>query len=236
MLRAPPPYPYPLVQAHQRPPLHPPPTTPTIHPPHILTIHAPSAPRASRSYKYLTDDSLAEFPFGFGLSYTTFELEQAALEKSTAGHKLDVPAWATNPHSHFAAPAALRLELEATVLGTVSVTVTNTGTVAGDEVVFLFQDPSGPAQRWTETGTAVPNRQLVDFQRVSLEPEESVEVTFKVTARQLSTVDVSGTRHLLPGAHELVLSRGHGSELVVQFDVDIGAENERLILSTMLLE
>lgn len=61
-------------------------------------------------------------------------------------------------------------------------------------------------------------------------------MTFELTTRQLSTVDVSGTRHLLPGAHELVLSRGHGSELVVQFDVDIGAENERLILSTMLLE
>ena len=56
-------------------------------------------------------------------------------------HKLDVPAWATNPHAHFAAPAASRLALEATVLGTVSVTVTNTGAVAGDEVVFLFQDP-----------------------------------------------------------------------------------------------
>ena len=70
-----------------------------------------------RTYKYLTDDTLAEFPFGFGLSYTSFELDTAAIGYPVE-HKIDVPAWATNPQSHFAAQAASRLAaqaLEATV-------------------------------------------------------------------------------------------------------------------------
>ena len=70
---------------------------------------------------------------------------------------------------------------------------------------------------------------------MSLEPGESAVVTFSLTTQQLSTVDASGTRHLLPGVHDLVFSRGHGDELSLSFDVDLGGESERLILSTMLL-
>jgi beta-glucosidase len=67
-----------------------------------------------RTYKYLKDPSLALWPFGFGLSYTTF---------SIANHTTS-------------------LDFGSVVKGSfaeASVTVTNTGKVAGDEVVFLFK-------------------------------------------------------------------------------------------------
>eukprot|EP01064_Diplonema_japonicum_P029489 TRINITY_DN4791_c3_g1_i1.p1 TRINITY_DN4791_c3_g1~~TRINITY_DN4791_c3_g1_i1.p1 ORF type:complete len:803 (+),score=275.66 TRINITY_DN4791_c3_g1_i1:68-2410(+) len=64
-----------------------------------------------RSYKYYTGPT--EFDFGFGLSFTTFEL-----------------AVVTAPSS---------MSCESTATATVAIKVTNTGKVEGDEVVQLFR-------------------------------------------------------------------------------------------------
>ena len=68
-----------------------------------------------------------------------------------------------------------------------SVTVTNTGKIAGDEVVELylqFPDVSG-----------APRRALRGFQRVHLEPGASQKVDFQLNPRDLSMVDRSGGHH-----------------------------------------
>lgn len=65
----------------------------------------------SRVYKYVDDDGKPLFPFGFGLSYTTFRYDHLSVEPPAPGSHADVQ---------------------------VTVDVTNTGDAEGDEVVQLY--------------------------------------------------------------------------------------------------
>jgi beta-glucosidase len=84
------------------------------------------------------------FPFGFGLSYTTFEVSDLSLDRTSVARTGTVTA---------------------------SVTVTNTGDVAGDEVVQLYL--SDPVARLSQ-----PVRRLRGFERVTLQPGASKTVEF----------------------------------------------------------
>ena len=192
-----------------------------------------------RTYKYMSDPSLAAWPFGYGLSYTSFELSAPALSGAA---RIAAPAWAAFAARHYGAPTTARRALgtrfEREAVATASVTVQNTGAVAGDEVVFLFQNASGPTRHWGGADAPVPLKQLVGYQRVTLAPGASATVTFNLTAQALSTVDVNGTRHVLPGTHGLIFSRGHGEEQQLDLDVELRAGAERaplrVVVSTML--
>jgi len=84
------------------------------------------------------------FPFGYGLSYTTFAYSNLRLDKT---------------------------ELKDTDTLTVSVDITNTGSVAGKEVVQLYvSDP--------ESFVVRPVKELRDFAKVNLAPGETKTVTF----------------------------------------------------------
>jgi beta-glucosidase len=97
-----------------------------------------------------------EFCFGHGLSYTEFHYGKVEVKP-----KMIPPAG------------------EATV----SVEVSNTGKVAGDEVVQLYvQHPKGNVP-W-------PPRELCGFGRVSLKPGEKKTVTFTLKGEQLAYYDV----------------------------------------------
>jgi beta-glucosidase len=65
----------------------------------------------SRTYKYVDDDGKSLFPFGFGLSYTTFHYDHLVAQAPATGNKGDI---------------------------TVTVDVTNTGGREGDEVAQLY--------------------------------------------------------------------------------------------------
>jgi len=96
------------------------------------------------------------FPFGYGLSYTTFKLDHLQLDKPSlkAGDTLNVTA-----------------------------TVTNTGKMAGAEVVQLYVgDPSASLPR--------PPHELKGFEKVMLQPGETKTVTFALAARDFSYWDV----------------------------------------------
>ncbi|HTR76750.1 MAG TPA: glycoside hydrolase family 3 C-terminal domain-containing protein, partial [Gemmatimonadaceae bacterium] len=100
------------------------------------------------------------FPFGYGLSYTTFGYSKPSVEAPSA----------KGPAASGGAPAFY----------TVRFTVKNTGSVDGAEVaeVYLGPPPAAPV--------AMAPRQLVGFARVSLKPGESKEVAVRVSARDLS--------------------------------------------------
>ncbi len=119
-----------------------------------------------QTYRYFQGEPL--YPFGHGLSYTTFEYSN-----------LDVPA-----------------SIEGNEMFDVSVTVKNTGDIAGDEVVQLYVTD-------VEAAVPVPVRSLQGFKRISLNAGEEKKVTFSVTPRQLSLLDKDFKRVVEPGAFQI---------------------------------
>ncbi len=110
-------------------------------------------------YRYYdTVDRQVGFPFGHGLSYTTFEHRD-----------LDVTVLEGDP----AVDPLSRERLEVTLQ------VTNTGAVAGKEVVQVYVgDPEARVVR--------PLRELKAFAKVDLEPGARTSVTFRLTGRDLA--------------------------------------------------
>lgn len=101
------------------------------------------------NYLDVTNDPL--YPFGFGLSYTTFTYGKPQL-------------------------SATSLKGNATL--TVKVPVTNTGKVAGKEVIQLYiRDVVGSTTR--------PVKELKGFDKVTIQPGETKMVTFTITPEDL---------------------------------------------------
>ncbi|MEL3974321.1 glycoside hydrolase family 3 N-terminal domain-containing protein [Rossellomorea oryzaecorticis] len=120
---------------------------------HFNTGRPKGAPDAQERYvsQYLDIPNSPLFPFGFGLSYTEFTYGGMKLsrEKMTCEDSLEI-----------------------------SVTVTNSGSVSGEEVVQLYvRDVSGEVVR--------PLKELKDFEKIKLEPGESKEVSFIIREEQL---------------------------------------------------
>ena len=121
-------------------------------------------------YNYTdTIDSRIQWPFGYGLSYTTFH-------KSI---QVDNQALTTDDSFN------------------VSVKVENTGSMAGDDVVLLYQkqkDNDRPIK-------------LVGFKRVSLQPGETKTVQFRIYTEQLGYYSNDSKRqwNIDPGKYDIVL-------------------------------
>jgi hypothetical protein len=158
-----------------------------------------------RTYKYYTGEPL--WPFGFGLSYTTFSLKWTPQPPPSATYTL--------PAGESTASTAAALAIAST---TYTVKVTNTGAVAGDEVVLAFFKPDADH---TNTGSPVPKKQLFDFKRVHLAAGASTTLTFTVNAEQLALVDKDGHSGLYTGGYDIIFSRGHGTELSTRTRVEV---------------
>ena len=100
---------------------------------------------------------------------------------------------------------------------TVTCTVINKGNVSGDEVVQLYHSV-GKQIRAVATHP-IPLKSLVDFQRVSLQPQASVNVVFKVDETAFSLVTNDGTKTVYRGEHAMILSRGVGDDQVLKVDI-----------------
>ncbi len=89
---------------------------------------------------------------------------------------------------------------------TVTVTVRNTGKRAGKEVVQLYlRDPVASVVR--------PVQQLIDYQKISLEPGEEKDVVFTVTEKQLRFWNFDCREVSEPGDFEL--SAGFADHLLL---------------------
>jgi beta-glucosidase len=124
-----------------------------------------------RTYRYFEGEPL--WPFGYGLSYTTFKYSDLIVPTApiNAGDPLDV-----------------------------SVTVSNAGSVAGDEVAQVYlKFPDVPG---------APIRALRGFQRIHLEPGASQAVRFHLNRRDLSMVTAAGDIIIAQGTYTVSVGGG----------------------------
>ncbi|MBK9511206.1 MAG: glycoside hydrolase family 3 C-terminal domain-containing protein [Cytophagaceae bacterium] len=125
----------------------------------------------NRTYRYFKGQAL--YPFGYGLSFTTFKYGNLILPKTLA--------------------KGMPLEVE--------VSVTNSGKLAGEEVVQLYvshQKINGKA----------PIRALKGFLRISLKPGETQVVKMQLSVEDLSIISENGEEVQPVG--EMVISVGGG--------------------------
>jgi beta-glucosidase len=117
--------------------------------------------RHGRTYMYFRDTPL--YPFGYGLSYTTFAYRD--LKTSAAS-------------------------LPATGGIDISFRVKNTGSRAGDEVIQLYV-------RHLNSSVARPLKELKDFARIQLAPQEEKTVHFSLPAARLAYWDAQNDRRVV---------------------------------------
>jgi beta-glucosidase len=138
----------------------------------------PPDPRDNYTSKYLDVPSTPLYPFGYGLSYTTFA---------------------------YGDPRLSATQIRSTDSITVSVEVTNTGRVSGDEVVQLYlRDDVASITR--------PVKELRGFRRITLEPGESRTVAFVLRQGDLSFYGRDLRRIVEPGTFTVFV--GTSSETV----------------------
>jgi beta-glucosidase len=101
------------------------------------------------------------FPFGHGLSYASFSYDQVQLGCT------DVTAGGVLP---------------------VNVDVSNSGTVTGDETIFVFTSYAASSRA---TMNPAPVKELKGFQRVTLEPGQAKRVTIPIRLSDLKYWDTS---------------------------------------------
>ncbi|GAB3670064.1 glycoside hydrolase family 3 N-terminal domain-containing protein [Halopiger thermotolerans] len=139
---------------------------------------------ANKDYVYT--DSEPVYPFGHGESYTAFEYGDVSLSTDSVA-----------PLGSFAA----------------SVTVTNVGDCAGDEIVQCYG-------RATNASQARPVQELVGFERVSLEPGETKRVTFELSATQLAFHDLDMNLAVEEGPYEVRIGRS-ADDIVATADLEV---------------
>ena len=124
-----------------------------------------------RTYRYFNGEAL--YPFGYGLSYTSFKYDLLKAPVSVIKGKNTI----------------------------VTVSVTNTGKINGEEVVQLY------VSNLNKTIQA-PNKTLKGFKRIALKAGETKTVSFKLTAEDLSLVNEAGKIYQPKG--KMMISVGGG--------------------------
>lgn len=130
---------------------------------------------SSQTYRYFRGKPL--YPFGYGLSYTTFSYDKLEVEQN---HSVGEP-----------------LQL--------SVTVKNTGQLAGDEVVQVYVSHKNAP-------VTVPLRSLKAFKRIHLQAGEAQTLNFTLPAEAFSVINNENDRVILPGEFEISVGGGQPDE------------------------
>ncbi len=116
-------------------------------------------------HPYVLGESTPLYPFGYGLSYTSYDYSDLTLDKD---------------------------ETTSDGVVKVSVTITNSGHMAGDEIVQLYiRDRFSRITR--------PVKELKDFVRIHLEPGESKVAVFEITPDKLAFLNRNFNPVVEPG-------------------------------------
>ena len=125
-------------------------------------------------------DATVQYPFGYGLSYTTFTQEMSEITESDGNISFDV-------------------------------TVTNTGSVAGKDVVEVYYNPP-----YTNGGIEKAAANLIRFDKTEmLEPGESETISISFPAEELVSYDMSGEGCYVLEAGDYIISINSDSHTIL---------------------
>jgi beta-glucosidase len=141
--------------------------------------------------KYLDVANSALFPFGHGLSYTTFAYSDVKVSAPIAS----IAALTTDEDAHL---------IHATA------TVTNTGHRRGTEIVQCYVRVRGAS-------VEQPVRNLKGFTRITLDPGESKPVDFPLGFNELSFFNVDSRRVLEPADYTVWIGGSSTAEHSAEF-------------------
>lgn len=133
---------------------------------------------AGRTYRYFKGPVL--YPFGYGLSYTTFHYDSLKIEKAVG-------------------PGDSLL---------LSVQVANTGRMEGDEVAEVYISALDPSRAPGPGEGALPIRSLRAFRRVHLQPGQTMTLHLAVAPDAFTIIDDKMLRVPLYGRY--AISAGGG--------------------------
>ncbi len=138
-----------------------------------------------RYYETMKKDVL--FPFGYGLSYTSFACANLHIDKNEFNDTEEI---------------------------TVTVDVTNTGALAGKEVVQLYVGADS-------IGQVRPVRELRGFQKVSLAPGETKTVAFTLNKRSFAQWNTAmHDWHVTTGAYKIQIGAS-AADIVLEKEVTV---------------
>jgi beta-glucosidase len=148
--------------------------------------------------RYIDEQNSPQFPFGYGLSYTSYRYGQLEINKTQLSAKT------SNEELH-----ASERSPNATM--SVSADITNTGTRAGEETVQLYVRLQG-------TSVALPVRALSGFQHITLSPGQTKKVTFTVGTQAFAFWNDQNNFTIEPARVTLWVSpdSSRGSEAILQ--------------------
>ncbi len=167
----------------------------------IHTSYRAGGGRAMFFGDYTDSPTTPLFPFGHGLSYTSFAYDELTVQGTTTREPIKV-----------------------------SVVVRNTGERAGDEVVQLYvQDQVASVAR--------PDRMLVGFARVSLDPGRARTVTFTIDPSRLAFYDPQMRFVVEPGTFSFCVGASSAdirAEQVVELSGEVAEYRQREIVVTRI--
>ncbi|HEY3134539.1 MAG TPA: glycoside hydrolase family 3 N-terminal domain-containing protein [Blastocatellia bacterium] len=150
-----------------------------------LPVYYYQKPSAKRGYLFSNREPL--YVFGHGLSYTTYKYGNLRIAPARTGP---------------------------TGQATVTVDVTNTGRMAGDEIVQLYiRDDVSSVTR--------PVKELKDFRRVHLEPGQTQAVQFVITPDKLSFLNEEMHRVVEPGSFTIMIGPSSGTDKLLTAKLEI---------------
>ncbi|CAF2075646.1 unnamed protein product [Rotaria magnacalcarata] len=147
----------------------------------------PSATNPGRTYKFYTGKAV--YDFGTGLSYTTFVYSWND-QLTSFSYSIDLLMKDNYDEKHVL-----------TVL--LQVNVTNTGAVAGDDVVLAYILPP----QLKRNGQTPPIKQLFGFKRIHLNVNETGQVFFPLEISAILTVAHDGSKWLHPGIYHILIGQ-----------------------------
>lgn len=125
-------------------------------------------------------DSVVQYPFGYGLSYTSFTQSMGPISENGGAISFDV-------------------------------TVTNTGSMAGKDVIEVYVNPP-----YTNGGIEKASANLVDFAKTDiLEPGASQVVTISIPVEDLAVYDAHGAGCYVLEAGDYIISINSSSHTVI---------------------